>query len=297
MSDQQPDESKHEDLDEKKEEQPKKKARDAVVIWAWPKSIVFWPTCVAALIFGFLSMGSRPHIQYSRIEQAVKPYATKAVAQWGEQEKAPDAVKKSFDEVGDAVKRLDLKRAKWLGIVFLAIFAFNLIAFSFDIEVRGLAIVILAACVIVFASIVFSANFNILGFLRDFVNSVMPMASAAFYFLIGGLTLAILLVAMVSSYLHRVVVTSNQVRVRTGLLEAEKRYSTQRLTYTKQITDLMEHWFLFFGMFSKRCGCGRLIFNHPQLNEPIILENVIGVEAKAEKLDRLLGVLSVRDND
>ena len=296
MSDQ-PDETKHEEYEEKPEAEKKEKRRDMVTIWAWPKSIVFWPMCLCALIFGFLSLGSRPHIQYQRIEQAVQPYATKAAAQWTEQEKAPAAVKTAFDGVSDAVERLNLRRAKWLGIVFLAIFAFNLIAFSFDIEVRGLAIIILAACVIVFASIVFSANFNILGFLKNFVNNVMPMASAAFYFLIGGLTLAILLVAMISSYLHRVVVTSNQVRVRTGLLEAEKRYSTQRLTYTKQITDLMEHWFLFFGMFSKSCGCGRLIFNHPQLDEPIILDNVIGVEAKSEKLDRLLGVLSVRDND
>ena len=280
-------------VDKKKAEAPRKPPR--IVIWAWPKTIVFWPTCVFAILFGFLSLPGGPERDIAKIRDTVKVY----FAQDGKPaEKAfsdADAVKKDMTAIDATAGDINLGKGKWFGVIFLAIFTFNLIAFSFDIRVKGLAILILAVCVLIFGSIVFSANFNVLAFMGRLVNAITPVATASFYFTVGLVTLVILLIAMVQTYLHRVVVTNNRIRIRTGLLEADKIYSNQGLSFNKYIMDLMEHWCLFFGMFSKKCGCGRLIFTHSDLDEPIVLDNVIGVEDKAERIGRILSVLAVQE--
>ena len=290
--------------------------QERVVIWAWPKTIVFWPTCLCALIFGFISLGGKEMKPLRDIANVIAPFVSKVtVIELGAQPEGAGAAKPAAEAAAPsaagmkaAIQKVDgiatrtmanrgRSMPKWLGVIFLCVFAFNLIAFSFDIEVKGLAIGVLAVAVIIFGSVVFAASFDFLGFLHRFLLVITPVASAAFYFIIGCLMVVILLIAMVSTYLHRVDVTHNEVRVRTGLLEAEKRISTQRLTFTKDITDLMEHWFLFFGFLGNRFGCGRLVFNHPQLDGPVVLDNVIGVEGKAETLGKILGVMAVKDGD
>jgi len=267
---------------------------EKLVIWAWPKTIVFWPTCLCAIVFGFISMSYRAEQRFQAVEQAVA-----AVSKGGAPSEDTAALRAALETIRDNVSALSPHhpRLKLLGIIFLCVFAFNLFAFSFDIEVRGLAIAVLAIFVIVLGAFLLADHIDVLGFLKRFYARVNPIATSSFYFIIGTLTLVILLVAMVSTYLHRVEVSHNEVRIRSGLMEAVRSLSTQRLTFTKDVSDLMEHWFLFFGMFSKRMGCGRLVFNHPQLDAPVVLDNVIGVEAKAEILGRILGVMAVKDGD
>jgi len=267
---------------------------ERLVIWAWPKTIVFWPTCLCAIVFGFISLSYRADQRFQTVEQAVA-----AVEKAGAPSADAAALRSALEAVRDNVGALNPHhpRLKLLGIIFLCVFAFNLFAFSFDIEIRGLAIGVLAVFVVVLAAFLLADHIDVLGFLRSFYARVNPIATSSFYFIMGTLTLVILLVAMVSTYLHRVEVSHNEVRVRSGLMEAVRSLSTQRLTFTKDVSDLMEHWVLFFGMFSKRLGCGRLVFNHPQLDAPVVLDNVIGVEAKAETLGRILGVMAVKDGD
>ena len=268
----------------------KKPFLDRVVIWAWPKTIVFWPTCLCALIFGFVALATNPY----RHAEAIRQEAAGQLAA-----KVADAAQSraSLQKIYEHAAEMTPEKGKWLGIVFLLIFAYNLIAFSFDIRVKGLAIAILVVCAAILALLYISTKYDVLLFVRDLLRNLNPYANAAFYFTIGIFTLLVLSMGMLSTYLHRWDVSHNEVIIRTGMLETEKRLSTQHLTFSKRITDLMEHWFLFFGMFSKKLGCGQLVFNHPQMEHPIVLDNVIGLEAKAEQLGRILGVVAVKDDD
>ena len=269
---------------------PKKPFLDRTVIWAWPKIIVFWPTCVCALIFGFISLASGPqkHVAAIRTEAADK-LATKSLPE--------SEARQSFQEIYNHAVELHPRKGKLMGLTFLAIFTYNLIAFSFDIRVKGMAIAVLVVCAVILLLLYISTKYDVLVFLKDLLQHINPRANATFYLTIGSLTLFILSIGMVSTYLHRWDISHNEVIIRTGLLEAEKRLNTQHLTFSKRITDLMEHWFLFFGMFSKKLGCGQLVFNHPQIEHPIILDNVIGLEEKARQLGDILGVMAVKDED
>jgi len=275
---------------QKEAPKPSKPFIERVVIWAWPKTIVFWPTCLCAFIFGFAALAISPQ----RHVQAIQRQAADQIAA-----KALDAAKAgvAFQDIYEHATRLDERRGKWMALAFLAVFTFNLMAFSFDIQVKGFAIAILVVCVGVLGLLYLSTRYDVLLFLRNLLAHLNPHANAAFYFTIGSVTLLVLAAGMVSSYLHRWDVSHNEVIIRTGLLEAEKRLSTQHLTFSKHISDLMEHWFLFFGFLSKRLGCGQLVFNHPQMENPIILDNVIGLEAKAQQLGDILGVVAVKDDD
>ena len=293
---------------------PQADAPSRVVIWAWPKTIVFWPTCLCALLFGVLMLYGDTDRPLRKIVQATEEYVervetveegdsetkkrTVAVAAKEDAPSDPEALRDKIQEIGAiAINALDLRGeslGKWLGLVFLCVFAFNMVAFSFDVEVKGMAIAVLALALVVLGSLFLSTRLDLRGVTGRFIGGMSPIASASFYLAFGGVLLFVLFVAMVTTYLHRVDVTHNEVRVRTGLMGAERRISTTHLTFTKKVTDLMEHWILFFGMFSKRLGCGRLVFNHPQLESPIVLDNVIGAEKKAELLGKVLGVMAVK---
>ena len=279
-------------------EEPRKKGPsfDRVVIWAWPKTIVFWPTCLAAIVFGFISMALNPEKRVETIKNEVASVRTQ-IAESGASEIETGTVKTSLDVIENEALQLSVRKHRWLGRAFLIILGFNFIAFSFDIRVKGMAITILIAFVVILALLWLSTMYDILPFLQNILDMINPYANATFYFTMGSVTLFILLCGMVQTYLHRWDVTHNEVVIRTGLLEAEKRLGTESLTFTKEITDLMEHWLIFFGFLGKRFGCGELVFNHPQIERPIFLDNVIGPESKAEQLGNILGVLAVKNGD
>ena len=279
---------------------------DRVIIWAWPKTIVFWPTCVLAFVFGFIAAvtGTGKAFETIKVSAAnavlkVDSLESDVEAKRPSSKKALADVKTDLKTISTTVDRLNPERGRVLGILFLAVFVFNLIAFSFDVRVKGLAIAISTVCALVFLLLFLSVAYDleILHKLREVLMAFSPVANAAFYLTIGGFMLLVLLAGMWSTYLRRCEVSHNEMIIRTGLLEAEKRITTQRLTFHKKVEDLMEHWVLFFGLFSRRLGCGRLVFSHPQLPEPIVLDNVIGLEAKADRLGKILGVLAVRDKD
>jgi hypothetical protein len=76
----------------------------------------------------------------------------------------------------------------------------------------------------------------------------------------------------------------NEVLHRTGVFGEIKRYSTEDLKWFKEIPDVLERILL---------GSGRMVLTTPREPHPIVIEHVIGIERKDERIAALLGTKQV----
>lgn len=170
-------------------------------------------------------------------------------------------------------------RGEFWGTLFLMVFALNLIIVTFEFPRSTSLTLMLAIVALTWILVEVNRRYNIIAPLTDFMEALELRAMPDFYFAVLTIYLLLLIGMFISTRFSYWEITNNELVHHKGLMQDVQRFSTDGLQYTKQITDFFEY---VIGR------SGRLVMRTPSLEQPIILDNVIGINRVADTLDNLL---------
>lgn len=228
----------------------KKAQPSSVIIRPWPKVVFFYPTFICATIFWFIAMLSSP----------VETQATDVAS-------ATDAESSS------------------LGNIFMAVFFFNLLVFSFDFSrIKSITIVV-GIIALVFGLGWADTRWDIFGSIDSVLGTIDIQMNAQFYGFMSGFLALMLLMVLVNTRFNYYEINHREILHHHGYLGDITRMPTAGLHLNKEIYDLMEYLLL---------RSGRLIFYAAGKREAIVVDNVIGVNKIELRIKDLLSVVAVR---
>jgi len=170
--------------------------------------------------------------------------------------------------------------------IFLAVLAINLVVVSFDFP-RTTSLTwffaIVAICVGLWT--LFHINVDLAAWVSKQLARITPQANAAFYIIFSLSMLFLFGVVLLSRRFDYWEVRGNELLHHHGVLSDLERFSAPRLRIDKEINDIFEYLLL---------RSGRLILHPSQERRAIVLENVMFINQKEERITRMLGALQVR---
>ncbi|QDV37009.1 hypothetical protein [Tautonia plasticadhaerens] len=256
---------------------------DSVKIFSYPKVIFLWPTMVFALIcgLGMLVVGSGEPVR--------GPMEADPVIQVeGEEVAGADAV--AGAPIDDDLPPEKVRRfSSWqniIGVVFLIVFAVNMIVMSLDFPRFTLIAVILFVLMMAFLLLYLaSQGVDFLSPLTTLSRFLYFTANAGFYFAIASVLGVIFLIIWATRRLDYWEVRANEVLHHHGPLSDLERYPTIQLKFSKEIPDILE--------FLLGLGAGRLVLNFSTADRQIVLDHVLFINAKEEQLKQIMSRLRV----
>jgi hypothetical protein len=180
----------------------------------------------------------------------------------------------------------DPKMQQVLGLVFLASLTLCLFTLTFDIGLTWALLWLFGLVIIGLVLFIINIFHPFLPEFFSWLNHLNPQANYQFYFCIFALWAALMIVGFIYVSFHYVRFESNEIIVVGGVMDKRRRYSTQGLTYTKEVTDVFEHYLPFI-------RSGRLILRFPNEEEPLVLENVMGIDGVIRRLELLTSVMVI----
>lgn len=192
-----------------------------------------------------------------------------------------------FSFMGDAVA-LDATSRMSVGLTstFLAVFAINMVVFSFDFpRTTSLTVFFLLAALVLGGLLLIKFYPELFPVMTRIFKSFHPLGNSTFFHLISTILGLLFVAVFINSKFDYWEVRENELLHHHGFLSNLERYSAPSLRFSKEINDIFEYMLL---------GAGRLIL-HPS-NEPraIVLDNVLFITRKEDQLTRMLGALQVR---
>jgi len=174
-----------------------------------------------------------------------------------------------------------LAQSELLGQIWFAIFTFNVLVISFEFSrIRSVAISFL-----IIAFFLGASQFGFLDSLTNFFRNLGIVGNKEFYGSFAALYGVIFLLVWINSRFNYWEIQPNEILHHHGFLGDVHRYPTRGLRMKKEITDVLEFILL---------RSGTLVLDPQGEERPIVLENVIGLNAVEDKIQRLLGTLKVR---
>lgn len=289
---------------------------DKIIIRLWPKTPVLYPMAILALICGIVGQiygipqelidAKKESLQEVREvtrdaevipnveepEPVVTPEAEKIEA--GTPEPASPQATEEVETVPLALRSgIDKKHAGTvhtvMALVFLAMLSFSLFVVCIDFEVRW-SLLVFVILLMIIMGLVMADRFGIVDVPNPlgFIDHLILYATPLFYFCIFGIWVLLMIVSAIIARFHFVKIDSNEVVVMSGVLETQKRMSTFRMHYTKEIQDIFEYYLPFV-------RSGRLVFTFPNEEQPLIMDNVIGINKVLKKLDKSSSAFQVRE--
>ncbi len=172
-----------------------------------------------------------------------------------------------------------------IALCFMGIFALNLLTIAFEFN-RFSSIAIVLALFAVFLSLILINQqwpklFEALG---NFYEYLKPTANHHFYFMVFAIHLLIYIGVFIVSRFDYWEFRHNEILHKHGFLGDVKRYPAPGTQVTKEITDILEYMLLL---------SGRLVIFPPGADRPIVLDNVVRINAVEERVMKLLSSLSV----
>lgn len=279
------------------------KGSDVIIIRMWPKTPVLYPMAILALIFSLIGLfaGSTPHIRaLHKIytpgiqENVIATDATNPSAEipptemseTAEEENATLDTAKIVDHSRRLANGLFLDRL--MGSIFLFVFAFSLFTLSVDLEVRWALFTFASILVVFLLLVLINQRYEFLPGVLSTIASLSPMANPQFYFAIFVIWIILMAISFGIIRFHYVRIESNEVIVVGGLLERQQRFPTMRMRYTRDIQDVFEYYLPFV-------RSGRLILSFAEQSEAVVIDNVLNIDKVTEQLDKVSGVLHVKD--
>jgi len=245
-------------------------------IFMWPKMIYIFPSAIVALIcaIGMYSLRDKTY------DQSVRNPAATTAAPAADGTVPPGAV---------PISKLDRFRTpqNLLGLLFLAVLAFNLLVMALDFPRFELVGVILLVLFGLFFVLWLGAFFdlNLMKPIHTLFESIYAFANAGFYLMYFLIVLALLLVVYVTRWLDYWEVMPNEILHHHGPLSDLERFPTLNLKFDKEIPDVLEYALL---------GAGRLVLHVPNVEKSLVLDNVLFINTKEEALKKLMSRLEVR---
>lgn len=170
------------------------------------------------------------------------------------------------------------------GQVWMGIFFFNLLVIAADFNEERSLIFALTGI----AALLGLLYFDVLGSVTDWLASLEPLMNRTFYAMIFVGFAVLFLEVWIRSRFNYWTFRPNEVVHRYGLFPKMKRYSTEDLRWDKEVPDVLERLL---------AGTGRIILTTPHERHPIIIEHVVRIGAKDDKIADLLGVKAVVHTD
>ena len=247
-------------------------------IFMWPKVIFLYPTAIVALIcaLGMSIIHDRTHDPTKSLKSAVE-------AKYLTQDN--DSL---TDEPGtsDKVERFRTPQ-NLLAMLFLSMFAFNLLVMALDFPRFSLVAVILAILFALFFILWIGSYFHLdlLKPIHVIFSGIYAVANKGFYIMVFVTLTLVFAVIYVTRWLDYWEVLPNEILHHHGPLSDLERYPTMNLKFDKEIPDVLE-WLLL--------GAGRLVLHIPNVNKALVLDNVLFISAKEKALKSVMSRLEVR---
>jgi hypothetical protein len=246
-------------------------------IFTYPKVIFIFPTLVAALI---CAVGMKiVERRESHDAAQSQPVATVEGVPSGPSQAQANAPMSKRDRF--------LTPKNLMGVLFLGIFAFNLLIMAIDFprfSVFGLGLLILLILfILLWVGAAF--EFELLGFVRDALGNVYAYANSGFYFLVALILTVLLVIIYLTRWLDYWQILPNEILHHHGPWSDLERFPTTNLKFDKEVPDVFELLIL---------GAGRLVLHVTEERKAIVLDNVLFINAKEEALKKMMSRLDVR---
>jgi uncharacterized membrane protein YagU involved in acid resistance len=177
------------------------------------------------------------------------------------------------------------KMAVVVNIIFLAVFALNLVVLAFDFpRATSLTLFFFLAAIVLGFVLLFTVKPHLMPVLTHWLGAFHPLADATFYWSFFAILGAIYLAALATVRFDYWEVRPNELLHHHGFLSNLERFSAPNLRIEKEINDVFEYLLL---------RSGRLILQPSDERRAIILENVPFIDRKEELITRMLGSLQV----
>ena len=245
----------------------------------WPKVIFLYPTAIVALICwaGMWIIHDRTHDPTKPLIEAVD--AKQLVAEHKAMSAQPAT---SMDKVDRFTTPQNL-----LAMLFLGMFAFNLLVMALDFPRFTLVAWILAGLLVLFFILWIGAYFDVdlMKPIHAIFASIYAVANRGFYFMVFVTLCVVFAIIYVTRWLDYWEVLPNEILHHHGPLSDLERYPTMNLKFDKEIPDVLE-WIML--------GSGRLVLHVPNVSKALVLDNVLFITAKEEALKKVMSRLDVR---
>ncbi len=172
-----------------------------------------------------------------------------------------------------------------LAMVFLTVFALNLLTMALDFPRFTVIALVLLCAALGFFVLWLNVYFELLPPLVRVLETVYAVANAAFYFLFASIILFIMVIIWATRYLDYWEILPNEILHNHGPFSDLERYPTFNLKFDKEIPDILEYALL---------RSGRLVLHVPGQSKAIVLDNVLWINHKEEELKRLMSRMEVR---
>ena len=246
-------------------------------IFFYPKIIFLLPTLIVAIIcwLGMWVIRDRTENPNKRAPQQVSAKGAPAVA-----------AATPAEPVRPASDRFKTPE-NLLAVLFLGVFAFNLLIMGLDFPRFTVIAVILLVLFGVFFILWMGAAFDIelMQWVRGLMASVYAFANSTFYFLMALIMAVILGIVYVTRWLDYWEILPNEILHHHGPLSDLERYPTTNLKFDKEIPDVLEHMFM---------GSGRIVLHISEEKKAIVLDNVLFINAVENALKSQMSRMEVR---
>ncbi len=266
--------------DDQQKAMEQQKADSTIVIHMWPKTLVFYPVALFALIFAVVGYFFGAYPAEKEIKNIVLERATAL-------KEGTDKDRTDPQEMIQLAERLVKGQQvdKVMGWIFFIVLAGALFALCIDTEIRWALIWFAGSIAVILALMLLNNQFR---FLPEFLGRILqfdPAAKPQFY---AGITAVWLILYVLSLFIirfHCVKIERNEVFVMYGLLEGQRRFSTLQMKYEKDVTDVLEYYLPFV-------RAGKLVLSFPG-QEKIILDNVRDIDKVIARLNGLTSQFNV----
>jgi hypothetical protein len=251
-------------------------------IFTWPKIIYIFPSAIVALICA-IGMWSLKDKQY---DPTLPHPAGAAVANTTPTADATGEV--PAQNTSDMTKRRRFSTPQnLLGVLFLAVLAFNLLVMALDFPRFELVGVILLILFVLFFVLWLGAYFqlDLMKPIDAMFASIYAFANAGFYIMYFLIVLVLLLIVYITRWLDFWEVLPNEILHHHGPLSDLERFPTMNLKFDKEIPDVLEFALL---------GAGRLVLHVPNVDKALVMDNVLFINSKEIALKSLMSRLEVR---
>jgi hypothetical protein len=248
-------------------------------IFVWPKVIFLYPTAIVALICwaGMWMNNDRTTDPRRPLKEAV---SAKHLA--AEHSSISDLPASNMDKVDRFKTPQNL-----LAMLFLGMFAFNLLIMALDFPRFTLVAWILAGLLFLFVVLWIGSYFEVdlLKPIHAIFSSIYAVANRGFYLMVFVTLMLVFAVIYITRWLDYWEVLPNEILHHHGPLSDLERYPTMNLKFDKEIPDVLE-WLML--------GSGRLVLHVPNVSKALVLDNVLFITAKEQALKKVMSRLDVR---
>jgi hypothetical protein len=254
------------------------KENERVFLVSYPKIVFLYPTVLTSL-FCAIVMWAKGDIPPDEVKSAASDSAPTVMrAEIGGSELA-ESTPPAPPEASTSYHHVCAR-------VFLIVFGLNMVVMSFDFpRTTSLTWFFAVATIVIGLWFLFSMNPGLAPRILHGLLTIKPAANASFYMIYTVIMLLLYAWVMISRRFDYWEVKGNELLHHHGFLSNLERFSAPNLRIDKEINDLFEYMLL---------GSGRLIIHASNERHAIVLENVLLINSKEQKITKMLGALQVR---